>query len=284
MLDPRWPLGKSQAVRRTGIGSSLSLPLARKGREGEVPTGKGWVYEAYELAHLRTHPAQPPGSFYGAVDARVSRYIGGGRSLSVGRSPSRVRHVATPNTVASQVAGSLDHEKRSVRCRRRSSRDVVSVSVYIICVSITALDIPEIEIGVWESSSTVVKDQSDGTGGTHRRTSSGVISRPRKEKKRREWWEREREIEKSRVGDSLEKREEEEGGGDYTACGLESTHEQVARRDYSRRTRWLAKRGQTWKEWKYNVCDEMHAGTVKEDFEFSSDPSFIPPPPHFVFY
>lgn len=47
MLDPRWPLGKSQAVRRAGIGSSLSrllllfLPLARKGREGEVPTGKG---------------------------------------------------------------------------------------------------------------------------------------------------------------------------------------------------------------------------------------------------
>lgn len=70
--------------------------------------------------------------------------------MSVGRSPSRVRHVATPNTVASQVAGSPDHEKRSVRCRRRrpSSRDVVSASVYIIRVYITALVVPEIKIGV----------------------------------------------------------------------------------------------------------------------------------------
>lgn len=85
----------------------------------------------------------------------MSRYIGGGRSLSVGRSPSRVRHVATPNTIASQVAGSPDHEKRSVGCRRRrpSSRDVVSASVYIVRVSITALVVPEIKTGVWEPSS-----------------------------------------------------------------------------------------------------------------------------------
>jgi len=59
--------------------------------------------EFTRLAHSLAHPAQPPGSFHGAVDARVSRYIDGGRSLSVGRLPSRVRHVATPNTVASQV-------------------------------------------------------------------------------------------------------------------------------------------------------------------------------------
>lgn len=49
----------------------------------------------------------------------------------------------------------------------------------------------------------------------------------------------------SLIGNSLErrtKREEKEGGGDYTACGLKSSHEQVARRDLSRRTRWLAKK------------------------------------------
>lgn len=86
----------------------------------------------------------------GGGRARVAIYRR--RSLSVGRSPSRVRHVATPNTVASQVAGSPDHEKRSVGCRRRrpSSRDVVSASVYIVRVSITTL-VSEIKAGVWES-------------------------------------------------------------------------------------------------------------------------------------
>lgn len=79
--------------------------------------------------------------------------------MSVGRSPSRVRHVATPNTATSQVAGSPDHEKRSVGCRRRrpSSRDVVSASVYIVRVYIAALVVPEIKAG-------------EKISGTHRRT------------------------------------------------------------------------------------------------------------------
>jgi len=70
-------------------------------------------------------------------------------------------------------------------------------------------------------------------------------------------------IEKSRIGNSLEKREEEEGGGDYTACGLESTHEQVARRDLPRGG--LGGWRKEGKSGKYDVCDEIHAGTVKED-------------------
>lgn len=82
----------------------------------------------------------------------------------------------------------------------------------------------------------VVKDQSEKIGGTHRRTSSGVISRPQKKKKKRAINEPYRQPSGETCGRKGRR------GVDYTACGLESTHEQVARRDLSRRTRWLAKK------------------------------------------
>lgn len=93
------------------------------------------------------------------------------------------------------------------------------------------------------------KEQSEGTGGTHRRTSSGVISRPRKKKREEPY----RQF-------SREARGRGRGGG-YTACGLESTHEQVARRDLLVEDSAGEKRAKV----ESTTCATKHAGTVKED-------------------
>lgn len=123
----------------------------------------------------------------------------------------------------------------------------------------------------------VAKDQSEKTGGTHRRTSSGVISRP--QRKGKEKCARDRGAVSGIPWGETFRSGRKRKGGDYTACGLESTHKQVARRDLPWRTRWLARKraksGNTTRA--TNTCRYCERGYTL-NFFLSSYPSFLSPP------